>query len=269
MSEDFEQIASGLAAKVLSFEISGWLPEPDRLFLLEKLRTGTAQEIIGILEKTKKLISPRRPTHSAYQPREISRCAYQLVENAYLSGYAASLEEPFETAAAAQCKCLHLGAACPGVTCHPQQRCTVRKHAALTASPSKEWSFVKDCNIGAGCNATSTRVRRILHVNYADGCCEREQAQSSETATQFGAFESRPLRGDFLDDDFRKKNEVLLNFNRTPELTQHKTPSGKIGYYVWKPYVILKTLLDPRLPWHTSVVAWTDAGIHFVGTLGI
>lgn len=28
--------------------------------------------------------------------------------------------------------------------------------------------------------------------------------------------------------------QVLLNFNRTPELTQHKTPSGKIGYYVWK-----------------------------------
>ena len=27
--------------------------------------------------------------------------------------------------------------------------------------------------------------------------------------------------------------QVLLNFNRTPELTQHKTPSGKIGYYVW------------------------------------
>lgn len=60
---------------------------------------------------------------------------------------------------------------------------------------------------------------------------------------------------------------MLLNFNRTPELTQHKTPSGKIGYYVWKPYVILRTLLDPRLPWHSSVVAWTDAGIYFVGDM--
>ena len=24
-----------------------------------------------------------------------------------------------------------------------------------------------------------------------------------------------------------------------------------------------------RLPWHSSVVAWTDAGIYFVGTLGL
>ena len=28
---------------------------------------------------------------------------------------------------------------------------------------------------------------RIVHVNFADGCCETEQAKSSRTALEFGA----------------------------------------------------------------------------------
>merc|ERR1711920_832966 len=119
--------------------------------------------------------------------------------------------------------------------------------------------------MGTGCDTPA--IARVVHVNFADGCCETEQNQSSTTALKFGADESRPLRGDFLDEEFRRRNHHLLTFNRTPELTQHKTPSGKIGYYVWKPYVLLRTVEDPVLPWDTTVVAWTDAGIHFVGDM--
>lgn len=131
----------------------------------------------------------------------------------------------------------------------------------LAASPFSEHSHVKRCT-GRDCDALP--ISRLIHVNFADGCCETEQRQSSETAKQFGAEESRALRGDFLDDEFRKRNHHLLTFNRTPELTQYKTPSGKIGYYVWKAYVLLRTVEDPGLPWDTTVVVWTDAGIHFV-----
>ena len=54
-----------------------------------------------------------------------------------------------------------------------------RMYCGLRRSERKEiiWKFDSlilfvSCN--GGCN--STRIRRILHVNYADGCCEREQA---------------------------------------------------------------------------------------------
>ena len=53
--------------------------------------------------------------------------------------------------------------------------------------------------------------------------------------------------------------QVLLNFNRTPELTQHKTPSGKIGYYVWKLGIFSETELLP-------VAKVARCLIHFDGT---
>jgi len=163
----------------------------------------------------------------------------------------------------AQQECIVLGSACAGVTCQAADSCSVRRgDPILDASPVGEESYVKRCSIGEDCDAP--KIERIVHVNFADGCCEVEQKQSSDTAQQFGADESRPLRGEFLDDDFKQRNHHLLTFNRTPELTQHKTPSGKIGYYVWKPYVILETVKDPSLPWDTTVIAWTDAGIYFI-----
>lgn len=103
----------------------------------------------------------------------------------------------------------------------------------------------------------------ILHVTYADGCCEREQARSSTTALEFGANASRALRGSFLSPAFRARNRRLLTWNRTAELTSGKTPSSKVGYYVWKPYVLLETLRDPSVK-EGTIVAWTDAGVHFI-----
>lgn len=107
---------------------------------------------------------------------------------------------------------------------------------------------------------------RIVHVNFADGCCETEQEKSSRTALQFGANESRPLRGDFLTADFRERNEHLLKWVRGRDLTLGKTPSGKVGYYVWKPFVVLETLKDPSIEWN-DIVLWTDAGVHFIREL--
>eukprot|EP00930_Biecheleria_cincta_P056863 TRINITY_DN42891_c0_g1_i1.p1 TRINITY_DN42891_c0_g1~~TRINITY_DN42891_c0_g1_i1.p1 ORF type:complete len:482 (-),score=60.85 TRINITY_DN42891_c0_g1_i1:14-1378(-) len=69
----------------------------------------------------------------------------------------------------------------------------------------------------------------ILHVNFADGCCEKEQAKSSRTALEFGANESRALNGSALSSEFRARNAKLLTWQRGAELTSGKTPSGKVG----------------------------------------
>jgi len=273
----------GRVEDVVSFEIGTYIVETDRIMLLEKLYSDSDQDFFWALYTAQKSSSPLRPTQrilargpgsgGTYEGQE---CSWQHFPGAFLGGYAADVEDMFFSPQIAQCECLSLGTECRGITCDgpthlPGKRedariaCTLRRgDPLLTASPTGESTYVKLCESG-GCDAQD--VLHIVHVNFADGCCEIEQRQSSETALRFGADESRPLRGDFLDPDFKERNHALLSFNRTPELTQHKTPSGKIGYYVWKPYVVLRTLEDPNLPWDTTVVAWTDAGIHFVNDM--
>jgi len=261
----------GFVDEIRAIEVGGFIQESDRFSLLDKLLLGDRAETEGLLLHSRKLISPKRPTQRLYERffagGEYQPCDWERVANAFIGGYADGIETVYPDEAAARCECLLLGARCLGVTCDPGEGagCTVRQgDPPLEASPYGEESHVKRCGSG-GCDAPP--IERIVHVNFADGCCEAEQKQSSETALQFGADESRPLRGDFLDSDFRRRNHRLLTFNRTPELTQHKTPSGKVGYYVWKPYVLLNTVKDPSLPWDTTVVVWTDAGIHFVGDM--
>jgi len=274
----------GVLEDVVSFEIGAYIAEADRIMLLDKLFSGVDQEIREGVLISQKTSSPLRPTQrilargvhkkqKADDAKEADECSWKHVPGAFLGGFAGETEDTFSSPRVAQCECLSLGPACRGITCETgadlsetpgdaSMACTLRKGDPwLTASPTGESTYVKLCDSG-GCD--SHDIQRIVHVNFADGCCEAEQTQSSETSLQFGADESRPLRGDFLDEDFKKRNHALLTFNRTPELTQHKTPSGKIGYYVWKPYVVLRTLEDPSLPWDTTIVAWTDAGIHFV-----
>merc|ERR1712048_345013 len=59
---------------------------------------------------------------------------------------------------------------------------------------------------------------------------------------------------------------MLLSWRRTEGLTSGKTPSGKVGYYVWKPFIILETLKNPEVP-NGTIVLWTDAGVHFIAPL--
>jgi len=281
----------GRADLIISFEVGAGLIESDRVFILDRLYAGSEVEVLQTLRPMQKMLSPLRPTERGREG--VETCSWQYATGAYLGGYADDIEDTFASQHLAQCECLALGPGCRGVTCEPVDTagiareeyvgsalkgkgegeggglsCTLRRgeEPFLAASPVGEESYIKVCaGGGGGCNARE--VLRVVHVNFADGCCETEQKQSSETSLSFGADESRPLRGNFLDRQFRRRNHHLLKFNRTPELTQHKTPTGKIGYYVWKPYVVLRTVEDPALPWDTTVVAWTDAGIHFVGDM--
>ncbi|CAD7947498.1 unnamed protein product [Amoebophrya sp. A25] len=103
---------------------------------------------------------------------------------------------------------------------------------------------------------------KIIHVNFASGCCEEDQRESSESAVRIGKVDISYAMGDAdLSQEFKEKNKELLEFLRTPEMTRYKTPSGKVGYYVWKPYIVLKTLLEKAEP--GDLVVWTDAGITF------
>lgn len=107
-----------------------------------------------------------------------------------------------------------------------------------------------------------TPPQHFVHISYAEGCCKTEQNQGSRAALKFGCDESRKLDGRLLDEDFKQKNRNLLHFDRRPHMA-FKSPTNALGYYVWKPYVILKTMLDPKLPWNTTVVVYTDAGLFF------
>ena len=44
-------------------------------------------------------------------------------------------------------------------------------------------------------------------------------------------------------------------------MVKHKTPTGKVGYYVWKAYILLTSLLELE---DNDVLVWTDAGVTFL-----
>lgn len=89
------------------------------------------------------------------------------------------------------------------------------------ASPAGEVSFIPP-----GMDFLSNQ--KITHVTFADGCCEVDKKGCSEGAVKVGkVHESRPKGGEHLSEEFRKKNDKLLKYVRTPELTVYKTPTGK------------------------------------------
>jgi len=103
---------------------------------------------------------------------------------------------------------------------------------------------------------------RIKHVNFADNCCAEDQKKSSDTAVAIGKLEvSEPKNGSHLDEEFRERNKLLLNYHRHPALTRHKTPTAKKGYYVWKPYIFLQALDEAE---DGDIVVWSDAGVSFL-----
>lgn len=106
----------------------------------------------------------------------------------------------------------------------------------------------------------------LTHISFADGCCGEDQARCTDSAIGFGGANiSIPLNGTFLDEIFRARNRDILEFDRR-NTSQGKTPSASFGYYVWKPYVILKSLLDPSYP-AGSFLVYTDAGMVFTASM--
>ena len=68
----------------------------------------------------------------------------------------------------------------------------------------------------------------IIAVNYADKRFQRAQKLNSRTARQWGADKVIEYGPEDIDEDFRRRNQEILN-----------APRGG-GYYLWKPYVYRK-----------------------------
>ena len=115
----------------------------------------------------------------------------------------------------------------------------------------------RDICVFSGETAMDLEFSSLYHVNFAHLCCEEDQQLSSRSALIWGFKESKALNGTILDSEFLSRNDDLLNFDRT-KFIAGKTPTGVKGYYVWKPYAILKGICD--LPMG-AVVVWTDAGV--------
>ncbi|KAF4716409.1 hypothetical protein FOZ62_028761, partial [Perkinsus olseni] len=93
---------------------------------------------------------------------------------------------------------------------------------------------------------------RLVSVSYAEGCCEKSKERNRHSAYDNGIDEVRMYNWSTLDADWRGRNSAILSL-----------PRGA-GYWMWKPFVILDTLLDESLPWFSSAVLYLDAGNHYI-----
>ncbi|CAD7964666.1 unnamed protein product [Amoebophrya sp. A120] len=88
-----------------------------------------------------------------------------------------------------------------------------------------------------------------VHISYADGCCQKAIKKNLETGK--GYFQDqRAYDSTAFDPVWKEQHNDILSV---------KTGGG---LWIWKPYVMLKTLEDENVPWD-SVVVYLDAGNHF------
>ena len=115
-------------------------------------------------------------------------------------------------------------------------------------------------------DAEFSESTHITHISFAQGCCATDQRICGKSAIEIGGANSTvALNGTYLDSKYFARNRHIIEFDRTHTM-KGKTPSSTTGYYVWKPFVILKKLLDPSIPWN-GVVVYTDAGMVFTSSM--
>ncbi|CAE7371126.1 shoc2 [Symbiodinium microadriaticum] len=88
----------------------------------------------------------------------------------------------------------------------------------------------------------------LVAISYAHGCCRKSLQRNREHALQAGVDAARSYGKQHLGPDWLAANHQVLSQKRGA------------GWWLWKPYVILKTLKDPSIPWDKGVVLWVDAG---------
>lgn len=87
-----------------------------------------------------------------------------------------------------------------------------------------------------------------MSVSYAHGCCQKSLKKNRQQALAVRVDEARAYGRADLGASWAAKHDVVLSQKRGA------------GWWLWKPYLILKTLKDPSVPWHRGVVLWVDAG---------
>eukprot|EP00439_Symbiodinium_sp_Y106_P047029 s1589_g6.t1 len=88
----------------------------------------------------------------------------------------------------------------------------------------------------------------LVAISYAHGCCRKSLQRNREHALKAGVDAARSYGKQHLGPDWLAANDAVLSQKRGA------------GWWLWKPYVILKTLKDPVIPWDKGVVLWVDAG---------
>jgi len=92
------------------------------------------------------------------------------------------------------------------------------------------------------------RSMRLVTVSYASGCCEQALQKNLRQAKKVGVDEARGYDAGDLGPVWAARHRSILSQKR----------GG--GWWLWKPYVILRALQDTAVPWHRGVVIWVDAG---------
>lgn len=89
-------------------------------------------------------------------------------------------------------------------------------------------------------------------INYSHGQFKDAQKINSYTGIKFGKFDDIiEYNYDFIDENFKNKNSHILNQNIGA------------GYWLWKPYIILKTLSMVN---DNDVVFYSDSGVEFISS---
>ena len=88
-----------------------------------------------------------------------------------------------------------------------------------------------------------------IHINYAKNRYLNSQKKCSISALENGFDVSIPYKFSDIDPDFANKNSWILSL-----------PRGA-GYWLWKPYLILKTLNTMS---ESDWLMYTDSGMYFL-----
>jgi len=95
-------------------------------------------------------------------------------------------------------------------------------------------------------------MKRIL-ISYAHNGFTSSQKLNSKSGLEVGGFTDTIEYGcDMLDEDFKRKNHAILSQRRGA------------GYWLWKPYIILKTLEQMGAG---DILFYSDAAIEFVESM--
>lgn len=94
-------------------------------------------------------------------------------------------------------------------------------------------------------------MKKIL-INYAHNLYYESQNHNSLTGIEIGGFsDTIKYNSSFLDEEFVSKNKTILSENKGA------------GYWLWKPYIILKTLKNMT---NDDILFYCDSGVSFVGS---
>lgn len=100
------------------------------------------------------------------------------------------------------------------------------------------------------------RKPKVIGINYAHNCCYNTQMLTCESAIKVAGFdECIAYNFTALDSIFVEENKEILDQKR----------GG--GYWIWKPYIILKTLLSDDVQWN-DVIVYADAARTFTHHAG-